>query len=413
MGTLDAMVIYEIFPRNHTPEGTLQAIIPDLPRIAQLGVDYIWLMPIHPIGEEGRKGSEGSPYAIQDYRTIHPDLGTMEDFIALVEAAHSHNLKVMMDIVFHHTARDARLLHEHPSWYLQKEGRPTRKVAEWSDVYDLDYHHHRRLWQEQIETLCFWATYVDGFRCDVAPLVPLTFWLEAREAVHRVHPNLLWLAETVHPRFLQEMRARGFPMHADPEMHEAFDLTYDYDGFERLEDFLAGVRELRTYVDYFYVQETLYPVEGRKLRFLENHDLPRAATLFPDKHRLRNWTAFLFLMKGATLLYAGQEYALAHRPDLFEKDPIQWEKGDPSFSDWISQLIQIKKTLTWEGFHVTLLREGIVEVSTETVHAFFNLEGKFGSFELEKGGVDLLYGGQRAPGTHRLENLPYILKRGT
>lgn len=114
---LRRLVIYEVFPRNHTEEGTLRALAEDLERIKSLGVDFVWLMPIYPIGEEGRKGSLGSPYAIRDYRAINPELGTLEDFKEFVEKAHKLGLKVMIDIVYNHTSRDSKLLEEHRSAY--------------------------------------------------------------------------------------------------------------------------------------------------------------------------------------------------------------------------------------------------------------------------------------------------------
>lgn len=81
---LQNQVIYSIYVRNHTSEGTFRAVIPDLDRIRALGTDIIWLMPIHPIGVEGKKGTLGCPYANRDYRAVNPAYGTMEDFEALV-----------------------------------------------------------------------------------------------------------------------------------------------------------------------------------------------------------------------------------------------------------------------------------------------------------------------------------------
>ncbi|USS41648.1 alpha-amylase family glycosyl hydrolase [Thermococcus aggregans] len=388
---LRKLVIYEVFPRNHTEEGTLKALAEDLERIKSLGVDFIWLMPIYPIGEEGRKGSLGSPYAIKDYRAINPELGTFEDFKELVEKAHRLGLRVMIDIVYNHTSRDSKLLREHPEWFYTVEGKPSRKVPDWSDVYDLDYS-NRELWDYQIETLKFWAKYVDGFRCDVAPLVPLEFWEKAREEVSKVNPNLVWLAETVHPSFLKWMRERGFRAHSDVEMHRVFDITYDYDGREILERYLQGESNLSTYIGYLYVQDTLYPEDYVKLRFLENHDLPRAAEIFRDEFRLKNWTAFMFMLKGATLIYAGQEYAIKKQPNLFEKDPIPWEEGDESFLAFIKRLIEIKKSLDCNTQKVYLAKDGIAVVKCKNAVGIFNLEGKIGEINIDVKGRDLLSG---------------------
>ncbi|RKX48392.1 MAG: alpha-amylase [Thermotogae bacterium] len=388
---LRKLVIYEVFPKNHTEEGTLEALTKDLGRIKSLGVDFIWLMPIYPIGEEGRKGSLGSPYAIKDYRAINPELGTFEDFKELVEKARRLGLGVMIDIVYNHTSRDSRLLKEHPEWFYTVEGKPSRKVPDWSDVYDLDYS-NRELWDYQIETLKFWAKYVDGFRCDVAPLVPLEFWEKTKEEVSKVNPDLIWLAETVHPSFVKWLRERGFKAHSDVEMHQVFEITYDYDGREMLERYLRGERSLSSYIDYLYVQDTLYPEDYVKLRFLENHDLPRAAGIFRDELCLKNWTAFMFMLKGATLIYAGQEYAIEKQPNLFEKDPIPWEEGNKCFLAFIRRLIKIKKSLDCNGQKVYLAKDGIAVVECKNAVGIFNLEGKIGEVCIEVKGRDLLSG---------------------
>lgn len=395
-------IIYEVFPRNHTEEGTLRALSEDLPRIKALGADYIWLMPIYPIGEEGRKGTLGSPYSIKDYRAVNPELGTFEDFLSFVERAHSLGLKVMLDIVFNHTSRDSVLLRGHPEWFYTEDGKLSRKVPDWSDVYDLDYS-NRDLWEYQIETLKFWARYVDGFRCDVAPLVPIEFWERARAEVQRIKRDFLWLAETVHPSFVRWLRSRGFRVHSDPEMYRAFDITYDYDGREVLEAYLRGERPLQSYVDYLNMQEALYPAGYIKLRFLENHDTPRAAWLFRDGVKLRNWTAFTFMLKGALLIYAGQEYAISHAPSLFEKDPVRWEEGDEGFFKFFRKLVEIRKRLLCRNPQITAPLDGVVVVECENAVGIFNLEGKVGSIPLEVSGRDAISGREVRSTSGRLE----------
>ena len=146
-------VIYSVFVRNHTKEGTFRALEGDLDRLHGLGADIIWLMPIHPIGTEGRKGTLGSPYAIQDYRGVNPEYGTREDFIHLVDAIHRRGMKCIIDVVYNHTSPDSVLAHTHPEYFLRDAaGKPTRKVADWWDVVDLDYS-NRNLWTYQIDTL--------------------------------------------------------------------------------------------------------------------------------------------------------------------------------------------------------------------------------------------------------------------
>ncbi|HEY9055403.1 MAG TPA: alpha-amylase family glycosyl hydrolase, partial [Rectinemataceae bacterium] len=258
--------IYQIFVRNFTREGTFAAAAGRLGGIRELGFEWIQLTPIHPIGVEGRKGSLGSPYAIADYRAVDPALGTLDDFHAFLGAAHALGLKVMIDIVFNHVSPDSVLAREKPEWFMLEGQGPAaergelespapgarlgRKCADWSDVADFDYSSSPELWMELFSILCYWRDRgVDGFRCDVASLVPLDFWKKARQKVNQYDPGarrelypLLWLAESVHPSFLLKMRQAGYGAWSEPELHSVFDLTYDYDGWERLAEIWAGKR---------------------------------------------------------------------------------------------------------------------------------------------------------------------------
>ncbi len=334
-------VIYSIFVRNHTQEGTFEGVRRDLPRIRELGADVVWLLPIHPIGEKARKGVLGSPYAIRDYRGVNPEYGTLDDFHRLVDEAHRLGMKCIIDVVYNHTSPDSVLAAEHPEWFYHKEdGSFGNRVGDWSDIIDLDYK-NRGLWAYQIETLKYWASMVDGFRCDVAPLVPLGFWREARAAVESVRPGCLWLAETVDPGFIAQLRAEGFGCLSDCQTYEAFDICYDYDIYHVFRDYLDGTAPLARYAEAVNRQEVAYPANYSKLRFLENHDQARAAFLVPDGPSLLNWTAFSFFQKGTGFIYAGQEAGCAHLPNLFYKDPVDWT--GPDRSEQFRRLCALKK----------------------------------------------------------------------
>ncbi len=178
---------------------------------------------------KNRKGSLGSPYAISDYRAINPEFGDIDDFKRLCDDIHAKGMKVIIDCVYNHTSPDSVLAREHPDWFYHKaNGDFGNKVGDWSDVIDLDYS-HQELWDYQIETLCMWAKYVDGFRCDVAPMVPVAFWQKAREAVAKVRPGAIWLAESGDPGFIRFLRTKGAVGGSDSELYSAFDMTYDYD----------------------------------------------------------------------------------------------------------------------------------------------------------------------------------------
>lgn len=336
--------IYQVFPRNYSKDGTLRALKNDLERIVDLGVDILYLLPVHPIGEVARKGTAGSPYAIKDYRAINADLGSLADFEDLVAKAHQKGLKIMMDIVFNHTSRDSILLKEHPDWFYIKNGQPGNRVGDWSDVADLNFE-VAAVWDYLIETLIYWVHKgVDAFRCDVAPIIPLAFWKKAREEVAKVNSDVFWLSESIEPEFIKYLRAQGYEAHSDAEMYQAFDILYDYDVYGDLKKYLNMRGTFRSYVEAVKRQEYLYPDNYLKAHFLENHDQARIASLVKDQNQLHNLTAWSFFQPGVGFLYAGQENALSKAPHLFEYDPLDWEQHDPETYLLIQRMIEFKKS---------------------------------------------------------------------
>ena len=381
---LQQQVIYSVYVRNHTPEGTFRALLPDLDRIRALGTDIVWFLPIHPIGVEGKKGSLGCPHANRDYRSVTPAYGTLEDFRELTEEIRRRGMKVMIDVVYNHSSPDAVLFRTHPEFYYRDaSGRPANKFGDWVDVIDLDYR-VPALWDYQIESLCFWAGIVDGFRCDVASLVPLDFWRTARAAVARVNPDCIWLAETVHRSFGALARRRGFPAARDTEAFDAFDVEYDYDVREVFDRVLRRQAPLSAWIDLLEYQEAVYPANYNKLRCLENHDQPRIASVIPRESDLINYTALLYFLKGTTLLYAGQEFEDRRLPSLFEKEPIHRDTGR-DLSPLLARLGQIKKQFFrpddpfWgaaeDEMRVALLRRG-------NCAGVFSLDSRSGPVEL-------------------------------
>lgn len=335
-------VVYSIFIRNYCEEGSFEGVRKDLDRIKKLGVDIIWLLPIHPIGKIERKGSLGSPYAISNYRKVNPEYGTLDEFKRLVCDIHKHGMKCIIDVVYNHTSPDSWLVKNHPEWFYHKpDGCFGNKVGEWLDVIDLDYS-NKELWDYQIETLKIWAEIVDGFRCDVAPLIPLEFWLKARAEVAAVNPDCFWLSESVEPCFTVGNRAKGLISLSDSEIFQAFDASYEYDVYYRFKDYLKGKISLAEYAEDINRQEYIYPANYIKLRFLENHDNARAAFMIPDDQKRLVWTAFIYFQKGMTLLYAGQERGIAHLPGLFDEDLIRWNSKTDD-SQLLSKLYEIKK----------------------------------------------------------------------
>ena len=356
------MTMYQVFVRNFSEDGSFNSVKEKLPEIRALGTDIIWLMPIHPIGKLQRKGTLGSPYAISDYRAVNPEFGTIEDFKSLVDEIHAQGMKCIIDVVYNHTSPDSVLSSLHPSWFYHKEdGSFGNRIGDWSDIIDLDYS-NTDLWRYQIDTLKLWASIVDGFRCDVAPLIPLDFWLQARKEVEEVRPGCIWLSESVEPGFITYLRGRGMTALSDSEIYQAFDMCYDYDVYGEWRDYLSGKGSLARYAEAVNRQEYIYPDNYIKLRFLENHDQPRAAYLIPDDKARRSWTAFTCFQKGMTLIYAGQEYGIEHLPSLFDKDTVPFDSADKDEREFLRTLADIKKqdVFTDSTYRVTAVSDSFL-----------------------------------------------------
>lgn len=381
--------IYCIYVRNHSISGTFKAITQDLDRIKELGVDIIWFLPIHPIGKLNKKGTLGCPYSISDYRKVNPEYGTLEDFIELIEEIHTRDMKAMIDVVYNHTSYDSVLLQEHPEYFYVKEnGSLGNKAGEWSDVIDLDYSQNS-LWDYQIETLKYWAELgVDGFRCDVASIVPIEFWRRAKEEIKKINKDFIWLAESSHPVFIQKMRKLGFFAHSDSELYQVFDINYDYEIHDYFLAYCEGKCSLETLLERKRAQEWMYPKNYLKLRFLENHDQPRAYKVIPSLSILKNFTAFMFFEKGVAQIYAGQEVLNKHTPSLFEKDLVDWSYENKEFYNFLKKLISIKKMdIIQKGYYEIISngRNDVIEVrytfKDKILIGLFNVGLKSGKYE--------------------------------
>ena len=383
-------VMYQIYTRNFGKNGTFSDVIPELDRIRDLGVDIVWFAPIHPIGEKARKGTLGSPYAIKDYRAINPEYGTMDDLKKVVEEIHSRGMKCIIDVVYNHTSPDSVLRNEHPEWFYHKEdGSFGNHVGDWSDIIDLDYN-NKELWDYQIDTLKMWAEIVDGFRCDVAPLIPLEFWKRAREGVESVRPGCIWLSESIDPEFILFMREIGLTALSDSEIFQVFDMSYEYDIYGNLVNYVSGKDPLDKYAEAISRQEFIYPDNYVKWRFLENHDQPRARFLFPEEKSVINANAFLFFQKGMTLIYAGQEYGLSHLPNLFNKDTVDWDAEEKiDMSSLFRKLSDIKRNEIFaEGTYRVKAGEGDIlcagySKGDKKALGIFSLKGNSGAVSVD------------------------------
>ena len=374
------LVIYQIYTRNFSEEGKFKNIIEDLDRIKSLGVDYIYLLPIHPIGQKNKKGSLGCPYSISDYSKVREELGGLEGFQELIDAVHAKKMKIMMDIVFNHTSRDSRFLKENPEWFFTNENNEiSNRVGDWWDVYDLDYTKDKNLWFELLNVLVFYARLgVDGYRCDVASMVPLEFWKLARKQVKKVNPKFIWLSESVHGGHTKYMRDQGYACASESEMYQVFDIAYDYDIEPYMQDYLNGSSTLKPYLEGLKRQDEIYPMNYVKLHNVENHDIERIAKrVNNDTDKIKNWVSFMFMQKGAAMLYMGTEYASDIKPSLFDKELFN---KNEDLTSLITKLAKLKKRKIFaEGIYQVNIPEvdGVAyqefKSKEEEYHGIFNL----------------------------------------
>ena len=308
-------VLYEMNVRQLTPEGTLRAAMERLEFLRDLGIDAIWLMPVYPIGEENRKGELGSYYSIRDYKAINPEFGTIEDFDAFVAKAHSLGMKVLLDWVANHTARDAKWLHTKPADWYEREADGTAKVPwDWTDTAKLNYANHD-VWRGQIDAMRFWIEKhnVDGFRCDMAMLVPIEFWQEAAKILHAIKPDVFMLAEA------EELNL----------FDKAFDMCYAWEIHHMMCDIAKGERRVWDLRNTMYADRERYPNSAMKMMFTSNHDENSWSGSEFDRFGAARevMTALTFVWEAAMpLLYTGQEVGYNHSFEFFERDYISAEK---------------------------------------------------------------------------------------
>ncbi len=339
---LRSMMVYQVFVRQHSAEGNFAGVINDLDRIKGLGTDILYLLPIHPIGEKDRKGSLGSPYSIKDHKAIDPAYGNEDDFKRLIAESRHRGMKVMMDIVINHTSRDSVLTDIHPEWfYRTPEGAFRNRVGDWSDITDLDFNLLEvRSYFKQV--LVDWAKLVDGFRCDVAPMLPMEFWREVKAEINDFNKDFIWLSESVHLSFIKYLRDSGFECASDSMIYDVFDMAYDYDIFDHMDHYLRDPGHLSRWLEEIIRQESVYPKNYVKLRGFENHDQARLMSKVRDDKHFKQMLALQFFIKGTPMVYAGMEHMVDHRPDLFEDDKVPWNEAQ-SVESLIHKLSTMKK----------------------------------------------------------------------
>ena len=357
-------IIYEVNIRQFTPEGTFEAFQEHLPRLKEMGVDILWLMPIHPIGEENRKGELGSYYSISDYTAVNSNFGTLETFKALVEAVHRLDMKIILDWVPNHTAWDHPWITEHPEYYMTDSLGNITYEADWTDTAQLNYA-NRELWDDMIEKMKYWIREadIDGYRVDHAGHdIPIDFWMQAVPEVDGVTgKELFWLAEW-----------------NTPEMHPWFDATYSWEYFHLTTSIAAGEEPLSVLDDYMASEDSAFPDHAYRMYFTSNHDENSWNGSDPELFgaNFRNFAVLAATIDGMPLIYSGQETGLDQRLEFFRKDTIDWDDYEhESFYTTLADLKHRNEAL-WNGQYggqFIPIDEG--EEIRESVFAFRRVKG--------------------------------------
>ena len=374
--------IYELFIRSHSSARSFAAVEEDLDRIQDLGIDIIWFMPVHPIGVERHKEDPGSPYAVRDYYTVNSRFGTLEEFGSLVNAIHERGMYVILDMVLNHTAWDNELIESNPDWYTRNaDGEMTHPAhTDWTDVADLDYDVDA-VQQYMIDMLVWWVQEqnVDGFRFDVAELVPYDFWVKAKQACQKVKPDVFFLAEG-----------------DKPELHlNGHDMTYSWNIWQTVIDVARGEEKVSALKESYEHEAYQYPENALRMRFTENHDKIRSHANIGDKELNETAWAFIALMDGNPLIYAGQEIGARRRADILKDPVIYWSRADRVLERTMGEILALRKQ--WisadSDFEIVLANDEkqVIAYKHGPLLSFFNFSNQ--DFEFSATGMDsILYG---------------------
>lgn len=302
--------VYEVNIRQYTPEGSFASFSKHLPRLKQMGVEILWLMPVTPISIKERQGTLGSYYACSSYTDVNSEFGSMQDLRALISEAHALGMKLIIDWVANHTGWDHEWTKQHPDWYLKDaEGNFTEEHG-WHDVIDLDYS-VQEMRRAMISAMQFWiqSCDIDGFRCDMAHLVPLDFWMEARTACDAIKP-LFWLGECEAPSY-----------------YDVFDATYSWQWMHATEAYTKSNSSLEEVRNVLHAYSQI-PSGTMKLLFTSNHDENSWNGTEYEKYGIAAlpWAVFTHTWQGMPLIYSGQESPSKKRLKFFEKDLIEWQQ---------------------------------------------------------------------------------------
>lgn len=351
------VVMYEVNLRAFSSNGDLLGVITRLDEIAALGVNVIWLMPIHPIGEIN---SVNSPYSVKDYKSVSTEYGTLNDLRKLTDEAHKRDMAVIMDWVANHTGWDNPWI-KNKSWYSQdSSGNIIHPPGtNWLDVADLNYTNtDMRL--AMIDAMKYWIleANIDGFRCDYADGVPSTFWQQTFDTLSQIpNRNYIFLAEG--------SRANHFSV--------GFDMIYAWDFYYKMKDIFNGQNAtglFNTHLSEF----TNIPEGKQKLRYTTNHDESAwentPMVFFKGKRGALSASVSTIFMGGVPLFYTGQEVGRVQKVPFFSNSPINWNEN-------LDMLMEYKTLMNYYTHSEAAKKGSITDYSDNNVLCFkkkLNLE---------------------------------------
>lgn len=340
---MGSAVIYEVNLRQGTPQRNLRGMQLELPRLKDLGVDILWLMPMHPISEVNRKGELGSYYAVQNYKEINPEFGTIEDLKEFVRTAHGLGMKVILDEVCNHTGCDNVWLEVDPARYaLDKDGNKFGPF-DWTDTYKLDYSNPSTR-AAMIDALKFWIEEcdIDGYRCDVAGEVPTDFWNEARPQLQAIKP-IFMLAESSKPELLVE----AFDADYNWPMKDVFNAIAATQGVNQYaKDHAQNLPRMNAQdiISLLNKQRKQYPLGGVSMNMVTNHDLNSwEGTEFERLgESLGAFAVLSYTLPGMPMMYTGQEVGFNHAFEFFKADDVQPDYTANEFTAFYEMLNALK-----------------------------------------------------------------------
>jgi glycosidase len=260
---------------------------------------------------------------------VNPEFGSLNDLKALISDAHSRGMKVIIDWVANHTGCDHHWKTTHPDWYEKNEAGEFYDENGWIDVIDLNYS-NKSMRQEMIRSMQYWINEcdIDGFRCDMAHLVPLDFWTEARRSCDEIKP-LFWLAETDNDQY-----------------HDVFDATYAWSWMHKSEQFFKGHCPFHEFKhELLRLNES--PQDCYKLLFTSNHDENSWNGTEYEKYgdAAKVLAVLSCTYKAMPLVYSGQELPNTKRLKFFDKDKIEWNE-EPALNSFYQTLLQARDQST-------------------------------------------------------------------